>query len=202
MARRGLDRSAIVAALRVLLPLFALILLSSVFLLARPIDPTRALATAEIDVIVLARDPLVQGARLAGVTEDGTALALEALVARSDPAGALRFEVEGVVLALQARDGRTLRATAAHGVVDRSLGAYRLSGSLVIEAEALGTFAVEAAIGTLDRTSLTLIGPIVGELSSGKIWAGSAELTQDPTRPKSLRIVFRDGVRMLYPPPG
>ena len=71
-------RSVIVAWLRVLLPLGALAILSTLFLLSRRPDPDAAIPYASVDAEELARHPRVTAPSYAGVTADGAALTLTA----------------------------------------------------------------------------------------------------------------------------
>ena len=71
----------LVGWLKVILPLTALAILSTLFLVARRVDPEAALPYAEVDVEDLAREPRMTAPTYAGTTEDGAALTLSA----SDP---------------------------------------------------------------------------------------------------------------------
>ncbi|MGB4909398.1 MAG: hypothetical protein WBP15_12770, partial [Tabrizicola sp.] len=87
MAR--VDRhTRLVGWLKVALPLTALAILSTLFLVARRIDPEAALPYAEVDVEDLAREPRMTAPTYAGTTEDGAALTLSADEARPEAEGA------------------------------------------------------------------------------------------------------------------
>jgi lipopolysaccharide export system protein LptC len=195
----ALDRSAVVAALKLILPLVALALLSMVFLLASPVDPSRALETATIDVADRARDPRLSAARFAGVTDDGTAIRLEAGAARSDPGAALRFQAEALVLRLDGADGRTLTARADSGLIDRAAGRFAMQGDIRIEQGPDLAVQVAALDGALDRTRVLAEGPVRGRLRSAELEAGRLIVTAEPGPGGRLQLVFRDGVRLIYP---
>jgi lipopolysaccharide export system protein LptC len=63
--------SRLVGGLKVVLPIAALGLLSTLFLLSDPPDPDRALPYAEVDVAQLARELRLTQPRLAGVLPTG-----------------------------------------------------------------------------------------------------------------------------------
>ncbi len=193
-----LDRSRVVGALKLILPLTALGLMSMVFLLADPVDPNRAIATAEIDVADRARDPRISAARFAGVTDDGAALRIEAASARSDPGAALRFQVEGVALLIEGTDGMALSARAAAGQMDRAAGRFAMRGDVLIERSDDTRLAAATVEGLLDRTWIEAGGPVSGRLAGAEIEAGALVVTDDPARPGSLRLVFGQGVRLIY----
>jgi lipopolysaccharide export system protein LptC len=199
MAVRPLiDRSRVIAALKLGLPLLALGLMSSVVLLATPVDPSRALATAEIDVAERARDPRLSGARYAGVTDSGAAIRVEAGLARSDAGNALRFEGEALVMRIEGATSGDLTARSDLGAIDRSAGRFEMQGDVRID-QAPDTWLEASMIeGALDSTWLEAEGPVTGWLQGADIAAGHLSVTDDPDNPGSLRLVFSQGVRLIY----
>lgn len=218
-----LGRSRVVAALKLIFPLTALGLMSMIFLLADPVDPSRAIEMAEIDVEDRARDPRLSAARFAGVTADGAALRIEAGAARSDPGAALRFQVEGFALwldrpaqeaaaALPGQNGdmtappapATLTARGDSGVIDRSAGSFQVAGAVRITATPGYDLSASQVTGALDRTEIEARGPISGLAPAGRIEAGRLRITALPaegTQNRVLqRLVFDGGVRLLYRP--
>jgi len=195
-----LDRSRVVGALRLLLPLTALGLLSMVFLLASPVDPNRAIQSAPIDVQDRARDPRLSAARFAGVTQDGTAIRIEAGAARSDPGATLRFQVErfGLWLDPQDRDGMTAQSD--FGQIDRGEGRFLMTGTIRIAAAPGYDLSASQIEGLLDRTLIEVDGPIAGRAPAGDIEAGHLSVQGTDAETGSYRLVFRNGVRLIYRP--
>ncbi len=196
--RRGYSR--IVGILKVVLPLTALVLLSLVFLLARTIDPTQAISSAEIDVEDRARDPRLSGAHFAGVTEDGAALTIVTETARSDPDATMRLTVTGLQLRLDGQSGETLRASAALGAIDRGRGSFAMSGGLELTASPGYRLTTETLSGLLDSTRISAPGTLSGAAPAGEITAGNMELQVDSTDGTGYRLVFGGGVRLNYQP--
>lgn len=192
--------SRIVAILRIVLPLTALVLLSMVFLLARTIDPTRAISMAEIDVEDRARDPRLSGARFAGVTEDGAALTIVTEAARSDPSGAMRLEVTGLDLNLEGQAGEVLSARADAGVLDRGTGRFEMAGGLTIRATPGYDLTSERLVGLLDSTLIEVPGRVSGRAPAGEFSAGRMVMRSDPAGGDGYVLVFGDGVRLNYTP--
>ncbi len=192
--------SRLVGVLKVVMPLTALVLLSLVFLLARTIDPTQAIATAEIDVEERARDPRLSGARYAGVTEDGAALGIRAETARSDPTGAMRLTVTGLELSLQGADGEDFEARSARGVIDRGLGRFEMSGGLEIVATPGYRLTTQRLTGLLDSTLMQAPMAVSGLAPAGEITAGRMELRAESAPGTGYRLVFAGGVRLNYLP--
>lgn len=196
--QRRAGYSRIVGVLKVVLPLTALTLLSLVFLLARTVDPTQAISSAEIDVEDRARDPRLSGAHFAGVTDDGAALTIVAETARSDPHAAMRLEVTGLDLQLEGRDGEALHAVSGSGTIDRGRGTFTMSGGLDLVASPGYRLHTEALDGLLDSTRIRASGPVEGAAPAGNISAGNMELRVDSADGTGYLLVFGGGVRLNY----
>ena len=84
---RGDTHSRLVGWLKLALPLAALVILSTLFLIADRIDPEAAIPYANVDVEDLARDPRMTTPSYAGLTSDGSALTLTADVQRIEYSG-------------------------------------------------------------------------------------------------------------------
>ncbi len=194
------NHSRIVGILKLALPLTALVLLSLVFLLARTIDPTRAIHSVGIDVEDRARDPRLSGARFAGVTDDGAALMIRTQTARSDPEAALRLDVTGLDLRLDGPNGETLTARAERGTIDRGTGRFDMQGGLRIAAAPGYSLSTERLTGLLDSTRIDAPGPVSGTAPAGEISAGHMQLRVDSRDGAGYLLVFGGGVRLNYQP--
>ena len=187
-------RSRVVAWAKVLLPLAALALLSTVFLLAREPGGPMDIPYARLEEI--ARDPRMDRARLAGVAPDGTSVALSAervtAMAHRPEAFALespRLETSG--------EGSDASVAAAAGEVDVSQRTLRLTGGVLIESSAglivrTPRLSADLATGTLTAGAVTATAPL------GEIEAGGLTLVQGEG--DAARLVFNRGVRVLYHP--
>ncbi|MFN4099913.1 MAG: hypothetical protein ACK4GT_09060 [Pararhodobacter sp.] len=202
-AQQGIGRarhSRIVGILKVLLPLTALIMLSLVFIVARTVDPSQAISSAEIDVEERARDPRLSGAHFAGVTEDGAALTIVARIARSDPDAAMRLDVEGLEMQLEGGGGETMEATAGLGTIDRGRGTFDLSEGLEFEVSPGYRLVTQRLTGLLDSTQVSAPGPVSGSAPAGEISAGNLEMRANSSEGAGYMLVFGGGVRLNYQP--
>ncbi len=192
--------SRLIVVLKTVLPLTALVLLSMVFLLARPVDPNRAIELAEIDVEERARDPRISGARFAGVTEDGTALRLVTETARSDPDATLRFAVTGLELQLDGARGEVVRVRSDSGSIDRGEGSFEMSGGVEIVAEPGYRLHAEHVAGALDTTRIEVPAPLTGQAPAGELRAGNLLVRAVFGGERGYVLVFGGGVRLIYQP--
>lgn len=190
----------IIGFLKVVLPLAALVLLSLVFLLARSVDPSRALPLARVDVEDLARDPRVSSATYAGETADGAALTVMARVMRTDPEGVMRLDAEGIEAEIVTADGARTTFAAETGWLDRGSGNVGLSGGVAIEAAPGYSLHATEVVAALDRTHAEATGGVAGQAPAGALSARRLSVRADPASEDRYVLVFNGDVRLLYHP--
>jgi lipopolysaccharide export system protein LptC len=200
MAAEGKLYSRFVAWAKVLLPLGALGLLATLFLIARQIDPDAAIPFAEIDVERFAREARIGAPEFSGVTEDGTVIALTAELARPDPAEPGRMTAERLAAEFEVPDGSRVTAVARQGAVDSPAQRIELRGGVEVTTSTGYRVETEGLWAALDRTSLASTGPVEAEGPPGRIAAEAMEMTQDPEHTEAYVLVFKGGVRLIYEP--
>jgi len=190
--------SRLVGAAKVMLPLAGLALLSTMFLLARQIDPEAALPYAEVDVAALLREPRLTAPSFSGVTREGTEVLFSAATAIPGPAGQ-GGRASLPRLELLAPDGGRTVVTAAEGRLDPSAQLLELTGEVRIEAA--GSYLVESAqmLAALDRSRVESPGPVVAQGPQGRVEAGSFTLSRNGPDAAEV-LVFKSGVKLLYQP--
>lgn len=187
--------------LKVALPLAALVLLSLVFLLARSVDPSQAIRSARVDVADLARDPRISGATYAGVTSDGSELAVAAEVVRTDPLAMTRLDAEGIAARLARGAGQVTEFAADSGWIDQGEGTLGLLGGVRIVAEPGYRLETPRLVARLDRTLAEAPEGVAGAAPAGTIRADALEIVSDPAVPGRNVLVFNGAVRLIYLPP-
>ena len=200
MAR--VDRhTRLVGWLKVILPLTALAILSTLFLVARRVDPEAALPYAEVDVEDLAREPRMTAPTYAGTTEDGAALTLSASEARPAAEGT-PAKAAGLRLELATPDGGQTELLAAEAVMDDATRQVLMSGGVVLTTSSGYRLETAEVAAKLDRTGLESRTPVVATGPAGEIRAESMVLSQDNRTPGAYVLVFKGGVRLIYQPGG
>ncbi|TNC46433.1 hypothetical protein FHG66_19035 [Rubellimicrobium rubrum] len=188
-------RTRAIAWAKILLPLAALVLLSTVFLLARAPGGQSEIPYARLEEI--ARDPRIDRPRLAGVAPDGTTVVLSAdrlmpVRGRTD-----LFALDAPILETESPDGGTAHLTAGTGEVDGASRRLRLTGGVRIEASPGTTVDTPELTADL-QTGTATAGAVQAETPFGTVDAGGLLLTQGEG--KGSRLVFNGGVRLLYEP--
>ena len=185
--------SRIIGWLKILLPIGALALLSTMFLFARSPGPQGDIPYAAIEA--LARDPRVTAPAFAGVTEDGAAVALTATTIRPDADRADAFGISDFRISLAAPDGQTVDVTAGEGVFDGRARTVVLTGLARVETSTgylMETFGLTA---DLRAGSVETLGSLEVRTPFGALTAGKLTVTDG-----GARMVFNGGVRLLYQP--
>ncbi|WP_084860799.1 LPS export ABC transporter periplasmic protein LptC [Salibaculum halophilum] len=187
-------RSRWVAILKVGLPLAALGLMSTIFLLARAPMPDGDIPYAEIEEI--ARDPRVSGAQITGIAEDGSVVEVTAGQAR--PEGPL-IRIEDLRADITSAGGVEIAIRAGRGEVNnadqraRLFGLTRITTSNGYEMETSGLTA-DIAVGRIESEGPLEVRAPFGDLTAGKL------LIDTPDAGTGQRMLFQDGVRLVYRP--
>jgi len=196
--------SRIVGWLKVSLPLAALALLSTLFLLSDRIDPEDAIPYAQVDVDDLVRDPRMTAPAYAGTTEDGTAITVTAESAR--PAtGERSAGASGIRATLTMPDGGSSEISAAEADIDDAAGELRLSGRVTVATSTGYMVETESLTALLDRSHAESGGPVAATGPAGKLDAGGFSiLRQEPSvgAGGTYLLVFTGGVKLVYQPGG
>lgn len=198
----AVDRhTRVVGWLKVALPLLALAVLATLFLLSDQIDPEAALPYAEVDVVDRAREPRMTAPNYAGTTSDGASLTLTADEAR--PAAAdTRAEAQGLVLELATPDGSLTELHARAVEIDQAGRQMILSGGVTIRTETGYRMETPQVLAMMDRSGLESRGDVTATGPVGDLWAGGMVLTRETGAPGAYVLVFNKGVRLVYRPGG
>ncbi|MGR3491075.1 MAG: hypothetical protein ACU0DW_03380 [Shimia sp.] len=189
--------SRLVGWLKIILPLSALALLSTLFMFSGQIDPTQSLPYSELNVEEIAREQRLSDPEFAGVTSDGDAITVGAAIARPVPGQPELVEVERIEAALEGPE-ETLRISAPLGRLDTTGGIARAEGGARLMSSDGSTFETEALTAALRETRVQSDGPVLARTPFGELDAG--QLTVDGAG-GTTRLLFDNGVRLVYTPP-
>ncbi|WOI55997.1 LPS export ABC transporter periplasmic protein LptC [Palleronia sp. LCG004] len=185
-----------VALLKVILPLLALAILSTLFLVAdrRGTGDTVPFSSVEIDRIAAGQQ--IAGPNYTTVTEDGSALTLAARdVASSDGVAELR----DIIAVIEYSDGTRIDLTSDTGNLGSGEGAAQLVGGVALGSS--NGYRIEGSAFDISRATGRIVSdaPVRGEGPPGTLDAGG--LTVDG-RDGNYVLNFTDGVKLLYQPRG
>lgn len=187
--------SRLVAWLKIVLPLIALALLSTIFLVARQIDPAQTIPYSDVDVAELAREQRIGAPSYSGVTEGGAAVSFEAESARPEQNGDLvmafaprtRIDLPG---------GRTVTITSESAEFDRKKSRAEMKGNLLIASSDGYQVTTEGLHADLTQGAVESAGQIEGKAPFGTLHAGRMRLTRQTDGTHVLS--FDQGVKLVY----
>jgi len=200
VARIDNFHSRLVFWLKIVLPLTALGLLATLFLLGRTVHPEDAIPYASVDVADRLREPRLTQPEYAGMTADGAALTIKAAEALPGVAGSADA---GRATALSALIEMPLGGNAA-----MMAGAGRLdaAGERVVMTDGVSLtsstgyrMTMPGVTVGLNQTDVTSQGAVLASGPLGRIEAGGMHLGQDAAG--GYILDFTGGVRLIYLPP-
>jgi lipopolysaccharide export system protein LptC len=185
--------------LKVLLPLTALGLLSTLFLLSRTIDPDAAIPFADKEIQDRLRDQIVTGPFYYGTTADGDEIAFsaETLTTPQGDVGANRAKKIDVVMDLNS--GAQILLTSGIGNFDISKDTADLEGNVVITTSTGYQINSARMIAMMSQLDVRSPGPVQSVGPIGTLDAGSMVLST-PQQDGPAQLVFTNGVKLIYVP--
>jgi len=191
--------SRVIAWLKILLPLAALALLSTLFLLSRSREPLANVPFAEA---LKAGDRALQGVsapHYSGTTSDGGVLTMTAERARPMADG--HILADEMKARMQLRDGSEIRLTARQAQMQDGAQTAHLKGGVLIESSLGYVMRTEAMISAINSVDVESLGPVTGAGPAGDLQAGRMVIAPDDGE-GDVQIHFTEGVKLIYRPPG
>lgn len=192
--------SHFVAWLKVLLPVIALFLLSTMFLISRSIDPSRALTYADVNVEELAREQRITGPRFSGVTSDGVAVSFSAGSAQPDPENPALYTVTSLHAQIATPDGGVVNILTELAVVNGDKNELVLRNGVSLTTSTDYSIETDGLFMAMDTAWIESIGPVSVDGPIGHFSAGQMHMTRQGNELGTYLLVFKDGVKMVYTP--
>jgi lipopolysaccharide export system protein LptC len=189
--------SQLVGWLKILLPLAALMLLSTLFLFARSTGGPSEIPFAEIDAA--AAEQRIAAPRFSGLTNTGDTLQISAEAARPDAAGGPQVTIDRPRLSLDATDGTSLRVTAGAGMVDTAARTAQLSGLARLETSSGYLMETKGLTADMTTGTITSDGALEVQAPFGQLQAGQVTF-QAGTGDTGQQMNFTKGVKLVYTP--
>ena len=192
--------SRFVATVKVLLPLAALALLSTMFLLSRKVDPTASIPLARVDVERMVREQSISAPTYATVSANGTAISITADRVVPEAGGNNQALAEALVARFEYPDGTVTDVRSDGGRMSTTEGWAVLEGNVVLDTSdgmQMTTEALKTALNgdwLRSDVAVTVTGPL------GRLEAESMEILHSKTLPGRYVANFNGGVKLLYTP--
>lgn len=187
--------SRLVSWTKIVLPLSALVLLSTLFLFARGGDSESTIPIVEIDA--LAREQGITAPQFAGVTNDGSIIQLSASTAKPDGTSALT--IQAPLLQMNASDGTSLTIRAGTGVLNSTSQQAELTGLARLEASSGYIMETAGLTADLSQGRFNSHGPLEIQSPYGALAAGQVEIFSADSD-LGQQMHFTKGVKLVYTP--
>ena len=191
-------RASTVALLKIVLPLAALALLSTLFLWQGKIDPSRALPYADVDVDTLARSPRMTAPDFAGVTSDGSAISLQADVVIPDAQVPGRLQIDAPQMRIETPDGLSYDVSAQQAWVEPEQGVLRLGGDVEIISSGGFDLSCQFLEAAMYRTQIVARGDMLARGPGARITADEARIIPAGDESAPYLLVFKGQVKLVY----
>jgi lipopolysaccharide export system protein LptC len=185
--------SRFVAVMKIVLPLAALGLLSTLFLFSRGAEDRGSVPVARIEEI--AREQRIAAPAFSGMTPDGVVFAVAADAIRPLDGRPDGFAIDSLTARLTAPDGRQLDLTAATGTFDARARQMTLTGLARIITSTGYAMETRGLTADLGLGVLQTDGGLEVRAPYGTLTAGGLRVESG-----GERLLFTGGVRLLYLP--
>ncbi len=197
MTRASDNYSRFVAWAKVVLPLTALGLLSTLFLISDRVGTSDTLPYADVELEEIAREQGIRAPEFTSVTDDGASIAIVADKARPDPDDLKTVLVDRIVATWINTEGARLDITAEKGILHGAQNNVELTDGVEILSSNGYLINADSLTTSLQTTEITSDRPVRGIGPIGQFDAGAMKITQSDQRHV---MVFSKGVKLIYDP--
>ncbi|WP_299846288.1 LPS export ABC transporter periplasmic protein LptC [uncultured Roseovarius sp.] len=199
MAFRDNLYSRVIAWVKIILPLAALGILSTLFLISRTIDPAKSIPVAQIDLQQRAQELGATNPYFAGVTDTGDQIAFQSIKARPSPDDNALLLATDVTSQINLTSGTVIDIISDNADMHQRDLTATLEGNVYITSS-IGYVMITDTLWTrLDEIYAETPGQVDGTGPLGDLTAGKMLLTTDPETGQA-DLLFTRGVKLLYTP--
>ncbi|MGV6849153.1 MAG: LPS export ABC transporter periplasmic protein LptC [Marinibacterium sp.] len=188
-----------VAFLKITLPLAALGILSTLFLLSRGGDPNATIPFSDAEIAERVRDQQITAPRFAGSTDRGDQVFLVASKAVPGKAGE-PGEAQNLQGEIRLATGGTVTFQSDRGRVNVPDDSAAFEGHVTITSDTGYILTTDQLTTAIRRVDAVAPGPVAGDGPLGRLTAGAMHLTAPDNDANQTHLRFTDGVKVVYHP--
>jgi len=189
---------------KIILPLLALAILSSLFLFSKSYDPGDGIRLLQRNLAEFALKERITSPEFAGMTPDGVAIQISAKEASPRITGGPAFDATDLTARIEMPDGAIIDVIASIGSIDSLAKTAELSGGINLKSSLGMTAQTEGLFFKLDKLDIQSQGEVTAQGALGTIHAGELHLTlEEPENPEDepgYVLSFKNGVKLVYTP--
>ncbi len=201
MARAEGTYSRVVAWMKILLPLVALGLLSTIFLFSKKSDPTEDLPIRTRAILEEKESEQASNATYSATMDDGALLTLRAATTRPDPDAADGLVASDFAAQMDMTDGSRINLSSPNAALDNEASTATLRGGVRIISSTGYTIETDTLKAATNRISAESEGTVTATAPEGTLTAGRMVITdQAESGGDDVQLLVTDGVKMIYEP--
>ncbi len=189
--------SRMVGFLKVVLPLIALGLLSTLFLVSDRIEPGSSIPFAEGEITERITSQQVTAPLYTSATEDGDLITMRAT--QITQAAGERNQAESLSGRIELIGGSEVVLVADRGVFRMTESMADLSGNVLVESSTGYRMRTDHLITGLSTLDVTAPGEVLATGPAGTLTAGAMRITRD-VGTGGAQLLFTGGVKLIYDP--
>ena len=198
MATRGYSR--FITWVKIILPVLALAMLSSLVLFSKRIDPEQAIPFAESDVENLAKNQSIGSPTFSTMTENGAAISISALSVLPNAANPDMAFATSITAQIEGGGVDWAELKAENAEIDTSAQYADFEGNVQIETATNYVLRTQNLHTKFDKVDLSAPNKISITGDNFSLVAGSMNITEIENSDENHLIVFKQGVKMVYQP--
>lgn len=196
-----LSYSRFVSTVKIVFPLIALGLLSSLVLFSRNVDPEDALPFVGADVDALASSERLNRPHYVGVSRSGAAVSVSAATVTSEAGAEDLTEFTRIIANIVPKNGvGAYRISSDDGVADTARQIMFMSGNVRVETSDDIVLETEKLSASLEYTDVASDVGVVATGPFGRLTAKKMRLTGGDSPGEGYLLVFKDKVKLVYDP--
>ncbi|SLN30121.1 hypothetical protein ROA7450_01303 [Roseovarius albus] len=199
MAHGNKFHSQFVAWMKIVLPLIALGMLSTLFLLSETIDPTKTIPFTKIDLKQRAQDAGATNPSFSGLMNAGHEMAVQAVTAIPDKEDSQKINATTVTAQIKMTSGELIDIVSDEGDLHQANDTATLIGNVNITTADGYHVVTDWLNARTDVLYADTPGTVTSTGPLGDLEAGRMVLTSDPDT-GDAHLHFTDGVTVVYQP--
>ena len=191
--------SWVMAWLKIILPLIALCLLSTLFLFSRVRIPATSIPFIDLKLQARISEQQITAPYFVGTTENGFSMTFRAESAHPEAGNLSRLISENMMAEVRAKDETLIIMFAQRGIFDAKANMAQLNGGVSVTSSTGYNLETDELQLLLDRVHIESAADVRGGGPIGSFSAGKIILTSNK-EDKTLHFLFTNGVTLTYDP--
>lgn len=195
-----IDRhTKLVAWAKIILPVIALGMLSTLFLLSKSVDPVATIPFSESDLAERTQTQQISQPEVFGVTPRGDLISLRADLARQNTDDPSLLEAQDVTAQIKLTSGQRVDLSADMALHNPAEQTIVLSGEVFATTTTGYQFTAQKLVLSLTDLNAGSLGQVAGAGPGFTVTAGQMTL-EVPKGEKEAHILLKNGVKLVYTP--